>query len=128
MGAGGDAGLGDAIVLALERADRVDDDVGRGRRDRGAGIAGNVERMRLGRIGGAEAGDERLGLRLRAAGDQQLNIGVARERASDIGAEIPVAADDEDAARHAGVTIRHPLWRGSGEAPASRRSPAAMAR
>ena len=128
VGAGGDAGLGDAIVLALERADAVDDDVGRGRGERRAGIAGDVERMRLGQVGGVEAGDERLGLRLRAAGDQQPDPGVARERARDVGAEIAVAADDEDAERHAGVTIRRPLWCGSGETPASRRSPAAKAR
>ncbi|MEI9926447.1 MAG: hypothetical protein WDN44_00345 [Sphingomonas sp.] len=94
MRPGGDRGAGDAIVLRLERADGVDDEIGAKRGEGGGEVIRDIERDTLG-IG--ERRRERLGLRARATRDQQPDRRVAREAVCDRPAEIAVAAEDEDA-------------------------------
>jgi hypothetical protein len=102
-----DTGTRHTVVLALERARGVDDDIGRGPVERRSEVPVDVDSMTLGRIGATKPGGEHPRLCLCPSADQELDLRIRRKRPGDIAAEIAVAADDEDARYHEGfATMR----------------------
>jgi hypothetical protein len=97
------ASSGDTMILNLERTGGVDDDVRGDAFQRFADVAVDIERMALCGMGGAERGGEGARLRFRPAANEQEDIGVTREAARDLPAEIAVAADNQDARHHVGL-------------------------
>src|SRR5258708_18179687 len=96
-----DAGPGYPMILRLEGAARVNDDIWRDSRERLGQVTVDVDRMGFGRVDGPDRSDESLRLRSGAAANLQPDLGIACEAARDIAAEITVAADDQYARYHA---------------------------
>src|SRR5712671_712772 len=98
-----DAGPCDPMILRLEWAARVNDDIGSDPRERLRQVAVDVDRMGFGRLDGPDRIDESLRPGNAASADQQPDFSIAGEAARDIAAEITIAADDEDARYHVGL-------------------------
>src|SRR5260221_81187 len=82
-----DAGPGDPMILRLEWAARVNDDIGRGPGERARQVAVDVDRMGFGRLDGPDRIDESLRPGNAASADQQPDFSIAGEAARDIAAE-----------------------------------------
>ncbi len=101
------AGACNPVVLALERAGGVDDDIRQDSAERRGQVSVDIDRVSLDQIGSAEPGSECLRFCLRPSANQQTDLRIRRKRPGDIAAEISVAADDEDARYHEGfATMR----------------------
>ena len=107
MGARRDRGFGDAIGLSLERPDCVDDEIRPGGSEGGGEVAGHVHLVPFRWIHRLEPRRRGLCPGTRAAGDEQLDVRIARQAPRDMRAEIAGAAEEEDAPHPAGLaTIR----------------------
>ena len=104
--------FGHAIVALLERAGRVDDEVG----PQPLQVANQAVRLHVDFCRGdrgacapvAERGGERVGRGRVAAGQYQLEGRILRERGRDVLPELPVGTDDENAEARHGPMIAHP--------------------
>ncbi len=101
MRAASDGSLGHAVILLLERPDRVYHEIGLARGDRASGV-GDSDLRCLGRSDcGEPVGEiERLGLA--APRDDQLNPRVRRQRPANVAAEVAVTAQDDYPQHHPG--------------------------